>query len=60
MDDDHIVVNCTAGLTYLSTLDNPHHRFRKYIESKGWWSKEDEDAVKVKQKREVMEGFKKV
>jgi len=40
-----------------STLDNPHHRLRKYLESKDWWTAEDEETARQNQKKAVMTAF---
>lgn len=37
--------------------DNPHHRFRKYLEARGWWSAEDEETVKAAHKKAIMSAF---
>jgi 2-oxoisovalerate dehydrogenase E1 component alpha subunit len=33
-------------------------RFRLFLESQGWWSAGEEEALKARQKTEVMEAFK--
>ncbi|KAG8745322.1 hypothetical protein FRC10_008339 [Ceratobasidium sp. 414] len=58
--DDSFAYRAKQEVEDWKKIDNPHHRFRKYMESKDWWSKEDEETLKAKQKRDVMEGFKKV
>ena len=37
--------------------DNPHHRMRKFLESKGWWSDEEEEVLRAAQKKTVMSAF---
>lgn len=37
--------------------DNPHHRMRKFLESKSWWSEAEEEALKAAQKKAVMSAF---
>lgn len=39
-------------------MDNPIARFRLFMESRGWWSKEEDDATKERLKQEVMATFK--
>jgi len=39
-------------------IDNPIARFRKFLDSKGWWSDADEEEVKDRVKKEVMKAFK--
>ena len=41
-------------------VDNPIVRFRLFMESKGWWSKEEDDVTKERLKHEVMTTFKRV
>jgi len=41
-------------------VDNPIVRFRLFMESRGWWSKEEDDATKERLKQEVMTTFKRV
>ncbi|KAG8716451.1 hypothetical protein FRC11_008600 [Ceratobasidium sp. 423] len=57
--DDSFAYRAKQEVEDWKKIDNPHHRFRKFLESQGWWSHDDEEALKAKQKREVMEGFKK-
>ncbi|EUC62100.1 branched-chain alpha-keto acid dehydrogenase E1-alpha subunit [Rhizoctonia solani AG-3 Rhs1AP] len=57
--DDSFAYRAKQEVEDWKKIDNPHHRFRKFLESQGWWSHEEEEALKAKQKREVMEGFKK-
>ncbi|QRV86531.1 pyruvate dehydrogenase E1 component alpha subunit [Ceratobasidium sp. AG-Ba] len=57
--DDSFAYRAKSEVENWKKIDNPHHRFRKYMESRDWWSKEDEEALRSKQKRDVMEGFKK-
>jgi 2-oxoisovalerate dehydrogenase E1 component alpha subunit len=40
-------------------IDNPIARFRLFLESRGWWSaEEEEESYKVEVKKEVMKAFK--
>jgi 2-oxoisovalerate dehydrogenase E1 component subunit alpha len=39
-------------------IDNPLSRLRLFLESRGWWNAEEEEALKGRQKREVLEAFK--
>lgn len=57
--DDSFAYRAKQEVEDWKKIDNPHHRFRKFLESQGWWSQDEEEALKAKQKREVMEGFKK-
>lgn len=40
-------------------LDNPLMRFRLFLESRGWWSKDEDDAFKARVKAEVHAAYKK-
>lgn len=39
-------------------IDNPIARFRLFLESRGWWNPEEEEAYKDQVKKEVMKAFK--
>ena len=41
-------------------VDNPIARFRLFMESRGWWSKEEDDVTKERLKQEIMTTFKRV
>lgn len=41
-------------------VDNPIARFRLFMESRGWWSKEEDDTTKERLKQEVVTTFKRV
>lgn len=40
-------------------IDNPIARFRLFLHSQGWWSDEEDEELKDKLKKEVMNAFKK-
>ncbi|OJT12847.1 2-oxoisovalerate dehydrogenase subunit alpha, mitochondrial [Trametes pubescens] len=40
-------------------LDNPIVRFRLFMEARGWWSKDEEEALSKRVKQEVMTAYKK-
>lgn len=40
-------------------LDNPIVRFRLFMEARGWWSKDEEEALTKRVKQEVMTAYKK-
>ena len=40
-------------------LDNPIVRFRLFLESRGWWTQEEEDALKARVRAEVHGAYKK-
>ncbi len=39
-------------------IDNPISRFRLFLESRGWWSAEEEEKYKEAVRKEVMTAFK--
>ncbi|PSR71985.1 hypothetical protein EW026_g4902 [Hermanssonia centrifuga] len=39
-------------------IDNPISRFRLFLESRGWWSAEDEERYKEQVKKQIMQAFK--
>ena len=39
-------------------IDNPIARFRLFLEERGWWNAEEEEACKERVKKEVMKAFK--
>ncbi|KAF9778691.1 thiamine diphosphate-binding protein [Thelephora terrestris] len=41
-------------------VDNPIVRFRLFMENRGWWSKEEDEATKERLKQEIMTTFKRV
>ncbi|KAG8898073.1 hypothetical protein FRB99_007679 [Tulasnella sp. 403] len=55
--DDSFAYRAKQEVEDWKKIDNPHHRLRKYLESKGWWSAEDEEATRASQKKQVMAAF---
>lgn len=39
-------------------IDNPIARFRLFLESRGWWSVDEEESYKAEIKKEIMKAFK--
>jgi Dehydrogenase E1 component len=39
-------------------IDNPIVRFRLFMESRGWWSSDEEEELKARLKKDVMNAFK--
>ncbi|EGN98429.1 hypothetical protein SERLA73DRAFT_183432 [Serpula lacrymans var. lacrymans S7.3] len=39
-------------------IDNPITRFRLFMESQGWWSSDEEEELKRRLKKDVLEAFK--
>lgn len=44
-------------IPYIISVDNPLHRMRKFLDSKGWWSDADEESLKTAQKKAVLKAF---
>jgi 2-oxoisovalerate dehydrogenase E1 component alpha subunit len=56
--DDSFAYRARQEVDERKRIDNPIARFRSYMESNGWWSAEEEEALKVKLKKDVMQAFK--
>lgn len=56
--DDSFAYRARQEVEDRKRLDNPLSRLRLFLESRGWWNAEEEQALKTKQKREVLEAFK--
>lgn len=41
----------------LCDIDNPIHRFRAFLVSRGWWSESEESKLMAKNKAEVLRAF---
>lgn len=39
-------------------VDNPISRFRLFLESRGWWSEQEEEELKARLKKDVLAAFK--
>jgi 2-oxoisovalerate dehydrogenase E1 component alpha subunit len=40
-------------------IDNPIARFKLFLESQGWWNDEEEEHLKARLRKDVLEAFKK-
>ncbi|KIJ46420.1 hypothetical protein M422DRAFT_74898 [Sphaerobolus stellatus SS14] len=56
--DDSFAYRARQEVEDRKRIDNPLARLRLYMESQKWWDASEEEALKVKQRREVLEGFK--
>ncbi|KAH7914284.1 thiamine diphosphate-binding protein [Hygrophoropsis aurantiaca] len=56
--DDSFAYRGRQEVENVKKIDNPITRFRLYMESKGWWSEEQEEILKAKLKKDVMQAFK--
>jgi 2-oxoisovalerate dehydrogenase E1 component alpha subunit len=57
--DDSYAYRARAEVEDRKRIDNPISRFRLFLESQGWWNEEQEEALKAKLRKDVMEAFKK-
>ncbi|KAF7979198.1 hypothetical protein HWV62_43128 [Athelia sp. TMB] len=57
--DDSFAYRPRSEVEDRKRIDNPISRFKLYMESRGWWSEEEDEALKAKLKKEVMDAFKK-
>jgi 2-oxoisovalerate dehydrogenase E1 component alpha subunit len=55
--DDSSAYRSKSEVEDWKTRDNPVVRFRKYMESKNWWSQAEEDLHKNAIKKELLEAF---
>lgn len=56
--DDSFAYRARQEVEDRKRIDNPLLRLRLFLESRGWWNKEEEEALKARQKKEVLEAFK--
>ena len=57
--DDSYAYRARAEVEDRKRIDNPISRFRLFLESRGWWNEEEEEALKARLRKDVMEAFKK-
>jgi 2-oxoisovalerate dehydrogenase E1 component alpha subunit len=57
--DDSSAYRSRSEVDSIKRQDNPLHRMRSYLEHRGLWSAEQEEATKVRQKKDVMTAFTK-
>ncbi|KAG8879602.1 hypothetical protein FRB98_005600 [Tulasnella sp. 332] len=55
--DDSFAYRAKQEVEDWKKIDNPHHRLRKYLESKGWWTAEDEETTRSTQKKAILAAF---
>ncbi|KAI9633062.1 putative branched-chain alpha-keto acid dehydrogenase E1-alpha subunit [Dioszegia hungarica] len=55
--DDSYKYRAVEEVQEWNVVDNPLHRFRAYLVSKGWWTEADEKALLAKHKKDVMHAF---
>ncbi|KDQ62667.1 hypothetical protein JAAARDRAFT_30567 [Jaapia argillacea MUCL 33604] len=56
--DDSFAYRARQEVEDRKRVDNPIARFRLYMESRGWWSKEEEELLKTRLKQDVLKAFK--
>ncbi|KZW03819.1 branched-chain alpha-keto acid dehydrogenase E1-alpha subunit [Exidia glandulosa HHB12029] len=56
--DDSFAYRSRAEVEDRKKIDNPHIRLRLYLQSKGWWTAEEEEELKSRLKKEVLTAFK--
>ncbi|KZO93686.1 branched-chain alpha-keto acid dehydrogenase E1-alpha subunit, partial [Calocera viscosa TUFC12733] len=57
--DDSYAYRAKQEVEDWKRVDNPLFRLRKYLESQGWWSSDEEQALRTAQRKEVMDAFQK-
>ncbi|KAJ7367159.1 branched-chain alpha-keto acid dehydrogenase E1-alpha subunit [Mycena albidolilacea] len=56
--DDSFAYRQRSEVEDRKRIDNPIVRFRLYMEARGWWNAEEEEALKARLKADVMQAFK--
>lgn len=56
--DDSFAYRARQEVETRKKVDNPLTRFRLFLESQGWWSAEEEEALKARLKTDVLQAFK--
>jgi 2-oxoisovalerate dehydrogenase E1 component alpha subunit len=57
--DDSFAYRARQEVEDRKRIDNPLARLRLFLESRKWWDAQEEEALKAKQKRSVMDALKK-
>jgi len=57
--DDSYVYRARAEVEDRKRIDNPISRFKLFLESQGWWNENEEEALKARLRKDVLEAFKK-
>lgn len=57
--DDSYAYRARSEVEDRKRIDNPISRFKLFLESRGWWNEEEEEALKTRLKNDVMVAFKK-
>lgn len=56
--DDSFAYRARQEVEDRKRIDNPIARFRLFLQSRGWWSGEEEEELKARLKKDVMRAFK--
>src|SRR5882762_10165754 len=57
--DDSYAYRARAEVEDRKRIDNPITRFKLFLESQGWWNEEEEEALKARLRKDVLEALKK-
>jgi len=57
--DDSYAYRARAEVDDRKRIDNPISRFKLFLESQGWWNEDEEEALKARLRKDVLEAFKK-
>jgi len=57
--DDSYAYRARAEVEDRKRIDNPISRFKLFLESQGWWNENEEEALKARLRKDVLEAFKK-
>lgn len=57
--DDSFAYRPRSEVEDRKRIDNPISRFKSYLESRGWWNEAEEEELKARLKKQVMDAFKK-
>lgn len=56
--DDSFAYRSRSEVEDKKRIDNPITRFRLFMESRGWWSSDEEEVLRARLKKDVLEAFK--
>lgn len=56
--DDSFAYRARQEVEDRKRIDNPISRFRLFLQTRGWWSDDDEEELKARLKKDVMQAFK--
>lgn len=56
--DDSFAYRARQEVEDRKRIDNPISRFRLFLQTRGWWSDDDDEELKARLKKDVMQAFK--